>query len=242
MSAWRKIAEGLVTAIVVVTLLYVILEESLNDELPARRNFAIGFVLFFGSILNAGAVAFLRKRDAKYEKAANDIGATVRFSRPRSDTVTVLICFLVGAVGSAFLLFSGVGWFVPSFLLLVFGGFSAASLLAMSRRQVRSLTLSPIGLDYSPFGAGPIAWPDIEKARMSKGRTTVIALKLVDETKYRQPGRRPFWARGNRLSLGTPFAFLPAAFDASPRLIMHAIETRLSKFGRPDRAALAKTL
>jgi hypothetical protein len=221
-------------------LLYVIF--GALDEPPARRNVAIGFSLFFGSVLNGAAVGFLRRRDVQYKDAANDAGATLRFCRPRRDAVTLFICCLFAAVGCVFLLFTDVPWFLSSFLLLGFGGMAVAGLFTMSRRQPRSLTLSLAGLDYSPFGTGPIAWRDIQRARMSGGRTTVITLKLVDEAKYLRAGKKPFWAWGNRLTLRTSFAFIPTALDASPRLIMHAIETRLSKFGRPDHATLAKTV
>jgi hypothetical protein len=240
MSAWRKIAEGLLTAIAVALLVSVI--HGAWDEPPTRRNLAIGFALLFGSLVVMALVLFLRRRDVQYGHAAQDADATVRFCRPMRDMLTLLIYLLLAAIGAVFLLFAGQEVLVPGALMLAFVGLLLAGFYWRISRPVPTLTLSPAGLDFSPFNVGPIAWLDIERATMSRGRATVVKLKLADEAKYLRPGRRPFWAWGNRLHVRTSFAFIPTLFDASPRLIMHAIETRLSKFGRPDRAAPAKTV
>jgi hypothetical protein len=195
MTSWRKAVELIVTVVVVGAMTVVLLGVFLVEGRPETRNVAIGIVLFFGAVSKGGAIALLRRRDLKYRQAAEDPAATLRLSRPKSDDRALLGWFSVATAGCVFMLLGGkespFGWLAPSVLLAIFGTALVMGFVALWRGQRVSLQLSPQGLDYSRFGTGPIAWPDIRAAKLTKlFKTKVITLKLHDEAKYLQRSAR----------------------------------------------------
>lgn len=245
MSAWRGAVELVVTIVLVMILALAILGAYLVEGHSGVEYFVIGTILILGSSIKGVMVALFRRRDGQYAEAASDAGLTLRLSRPLSDRIAIAVCCWL--MTAAFVLYGLAmpdlwGAFLSLLLIVAFGGIAGWNTFAL-RKAPPTLTLSSQGLDYSVFKLGPIAWPDILAARQDNiGRVKVIALKVADEAKYLPPGRRLPGSRGNRFFLSTPFAVQVRAFDVSPRLIIHAIETRLSKYGRPDRVAIAKTV
>jgi hypothetical protein len=243
MTLWRKVAEMFITAFMLFVSAVTILAAFLFEERAAPRFLMLGTVLFLAGILKLCAVSLLRRRDGLFAQAANDASATLRLSRPKPDRLAIVVCGWLAAAGSV-LLSLGSSELLPAaaafFLAALFGGMAAFATFKL--RSPVTLRLSPQGLDYSVFKTGPIAWPDILAVNpASVGRVKVIALKLADETKYLPPSGRLPGSWGNRFFLSTHFAFQSRAFGVSSKLIMRAINTRLSAFGRTESSLLAKT-
>jgi len=243
MALWRKIAETLITALLVLAAAFMTFAAFLPEGRPGTRYVMLGSVLFLAGILKLCAISFLRRRDALFAQAADDANAILRLSRPFSDQIAIVICGWLTASGCVLFSLAGTDLqfiFLSLALAALVGG--AAAFATSKLRNPVTLTLSPQGLDYSVFKTGPIAWPDVVAAIPSSvGRVSVIALNLVDETKYLPRSGRLPGSWGNRFFLSTSFAIQPKAFDVSAKLIMKAINTRLSAFGRTESPILAKT-
>lgn len=243
MTPWRKIAEIVIDAVLGLATLVIVLAAFLVDGRPGTRYVMLGSVLFLAGILKICAVSLLRRRDTLFAQAADDANVVLRLSRPMSDQLAIVVCSWLATAGCVLFSLGGpdLAFSLLSLALAALFGSGAAFATSKLRNPV-TLTLSPQGLDYSVFKTGPIAWPDIVAAIPSSvGRVKVIALNLTDETKYLPRNGRLPGSWGNRFLLSTSFAIQPKAFDVSPKLIMRAINTRLSAFRRTERPLLAKT-
>jgi len=250
MSRWRKAADLVVTILLALILAVAVLGFFLVEDRAGSGYVAIGLVLFFGSFVKLGAVAFLRLRDGQYAAAAQDPRETMRLSRPDTDARAMIACMWAAVLGSGLISLGGAetsfGVLMPLVALALFGGLAIVMTRAFIRKGPLRLVLSPDGLQSNRFGDVTIAWPDIRSAELRRfgrfGTLKVILLKLVDEAKYLPRGNQPAWAWGDRLILGTSFA-IPLSLDVSAKLVLRAIKARLSAFGSaaPANSAMKET-
>ena len=156
MSRWRKAADLVVTILLALILAVAVLGFFLVEDRAGSGYVAIGLVLFFGSFVKLGAVAFLRLRDGQYAAAAQDARETLRLSRPDADARTMIACMWAAVLGSGLISLGGAetsfGVLMPLVALALFGGLAIVMTRAFIRKGPLRLVLSPDGLQSNRFG------------------------------------------------------------------------------------------
>lgn len=195
----------------------------------------IGGALVSGAIGMILTVRCMRWRPPQELAAADDPNAIVHLAVRRFEVRSVAIAFLMMAAGFGFMVFDESSDFrlhVAGWLGMLCA--AAASVMIFVTKRPVSLRLSPEGLDVSAFGVGVIPWRDIRSARSiwAFGRVPMVALDLNNEEEYKVRRGGPRSRFLERLLLSSSFTFASPAMEVSCDMLVKAIETRLTAFGR----------
>jgi len=162
--------------------------------------------------------------------------ATVTISQSKSGSMaTAAISF--GISGSLYLMAMSEAL---NATMIWIGFWFCTALAAISLLGARSacLRLSPLGLEYTPFGSGPISWSDIAGASVVElGGRFVVALHLRDAQKYLKRGLStdPMYL-AERYIARTPFLLPAKMLRLAPSVLIEAVHCRIWAFGVPSKA------
>ena len=207
---------------------------------PVTERDFLGGSIICGAAVLLIVVACMRRSEPGTLEAAKDPNGIVHLAMRTVETRLAAIGLVLLAAGAGFLAFDGgsdIRPHVAGWLVMVCG--VIAALKAFMSTRPGYLRLAPEGLDFSPFGVGPIPWKDIRAARSmwAFGRVQMVALDLDNEEVYQARRHGLRWRFAERLLLSSSFTLVPPSFEMTCDMLAKAIEIRIAAFGRGSQPA-----
>jgi hypothetical protein len=236
-SGLGKVKLNIALAVAIAMVLISVLV-TLTAKAEDSRVQMLGFGVFFATVVPSILVARRRLDQGKRSvMGLLDPQATVLLTRSRLNSFLRLISSLGGLVASATFIETSEPdspyWVIGWAMLVAFSVIAVVLLLLLSWRGF-TITLSPVGINYSAFRVGPIAWADIRSAELRPYmKRDVLNLELVDSEKYFARGyplRRMSEAMAKRAGLSA-FMVSGESVGLTSREIHDAVAVRLAAFG-----------
>lgn len=198
---------------------------SLGTDIVDDRSMSYALVVFGAAGL---LVSSMRLWQAVNRRKRSDLevrGGEIELSRTPTERMVLAIAFWIACLGFYLLIQSGpISERTRAF---AWAGLFMCGIapVVMALRRTR-LVISDLGLDYSPFKVGPIAWNDIVSIEGKRlFRSDVIVLKLADPREYVQRGLPISYRLIGWLGFGaSPFRIMPIQLGVSRRRIGEALK------------------
>jgi len=173
-------------------------------------------------------VSSLRLWQAANRRNRSDLeirGGEIELSRTPTEKTILAIAFWIACLGFYLLIQSGpISERTRAF---AWAGLFMCGLapVVMALRRTR-LVISDLGLDYSPFKVGPIAWNDIAAIERKRSfGSDVVVLRLIDPQAYVRRGLPIGYRLLGWLGFGaSPFRIMPIQLGTSRQRIGQALQ------------------
>jgi hypothetical protein len=187
MTDWT-LRKSILMSILAVALLAGGMLSSLGTEVSDDPFRSLALIAFGGAGLLVSSLRLWQAVDRRKQSDLEIRGGEIALSRTPTERIFLAIAFWITCLGFYFLVQSGLS--SEKTRAFAWAGLFMCGIapFVLAFRRMR-LVISGLGLDYSPFKVGPIAWNDIAsiEGKRSIG-SDVVVLKLSDPQAYVRRG------------------------------------------------------